>query len=57
MMIAKNPQAEVLVPQMDEFDYADFLKKDEILDKSLLEGKRLVEEWRNRRDSNPRPSA
>lgn len=56
-MIVKNPQATVIVPQMDEFDYADFLKKDQILDASLLEGKRLVEEWRNRRDSNPRPSA
>lgn len=45
-MIAKNPHVSVIVPQMDEYDYADFLKKDEIIDKSFLEGKRLVEEWR-----------
>lgn len=41
-MIEKHPDVTLLVPQMDEFDYADFLKKDEIIDAGYKEGKRLV---------------
>lgn len=44
-MAEEYPNVPILMPNMDQFEYADFLKKDEILDISLKEGERLVEEY------------
>lgn len=43
-MMEKYPQASIISPKMDQFDYADFLKKDEIVAVSCQEGRRLVRE-------------
>lgn len=41
-MLERYPKAHIITPKMNQFDYADFMKKDEIVDVSYKEGKRIV---------------